>query len=222
MDADKKLTQQLKLFKTLSLITTSLLIGATVFIFTQQNDSNLVDPDGNKFRVTQNMLNELFEFNEAINVSDPDLIKKWEQQNVNIDSGKTGQKIKLENVRNKKDSFNTWNKKKFNFVKEITPFGFAFGKQRIRKMLSEIDSTNRELIRVQKQDSLIFGVRAYLAFSNNNQGKKNRHLDLVFVPIMKNGNSFYDLSNRGKKELASSDDPMLLNTSSPCPKMCNE
>ena len=89
-------------------------------------------------------------------------------------------------------------------------------------MLSEIDSTNRELIRFQKQDSLIFGVRAYLAFSNNNQGKKNRHLDLVFVPIMKNGNSFYDLSSKGKKALASGDDPMLLNTSSPCPKMCNE
>lgn len=218
----KKISKQLKLLKVLLLITTSLLVGATIFILTQEDQNNFKDPNGGELTITQEMLVELFEFNDVVNISDQKMIEKWEKLNANIDSANTGRKIKLESVVSKKDSFDTWNKKKFNFVKEITPFGFAFGKQRIRKMLTEIDSTNRELLRLQKQDSLIFGVRAYLTFSNNQQGRRSRHFDLVFVPIMKNGHSYYDLSGKTKKALTGGDDPMLLNTSSPCPKMCNE
>lgn len=223
MDATKKLYQQLKLFKALSVITTSLLVGVVIFIFTQRDENYFEDPEGNKFRVTQEMLGELYESNAVLSISDQELIEEWEQLNTNIDSGATGRKISLRDAISKRDSFNTWNKKKFNFVKEITPFGFAFGKQRIRKMLTEIDSTNRELIRLKKPDSLIYGVRAYLSFSKNKRGRKSRHLDLVFVPIMQNGNAYYNLSKTNPKALKTlQDDPMLLNTSSPCPKMCEE
>lgn len=218
------LQRQLALFKALTLISTLLLTGAVIFIFTRESATYFEDSQGNKLKITQPMLNELYEMNNVMSISDPELIDTWEQLNVNIDSGKTGRKIRLKDAISKRDSFNTWNKKKFNFVKEITPFGFAFGKQRIRTMLREIDSTNRELNKLKKTDSLIHGVRAYLSFSRNNNGKKSRHLDLIFVPIMKNGNTFYNLKKYTHKALgaARQNDPMLLNTSSPCPKMCEE
>lgn len=218
------LHRQLKLFKALTLIFSVLLTGAVILIFTSGNNNYFEDSQGHKFKITQPMLHELYELNSVMNISDPELIEAWEQLNVNIDSAKTGRKISLKNVISKRDSFNTWNKKKFNFVKEITPFGFAFGKQRIRTMLREIDSTNRELTKLKKTDSLILGVRAYLSFSRNQNGKKTRHLDLVFVPIMRNGNTFYNLKKYDHKVLTAlrQNNPMLLNTSSPCPKMCDE
>lgn len=222
MNTDKNSYQQLRFYKILSLCSVGLLIVSAVYIYNRQNTPYYLDSDGNKIKINQEMLSELFELNNVINISDPELIKKWELLNANIDSGKTGRKLNISEVRQKKDSFNTWNKKKFNLVKEISPYGFAFGKQRIRKMLYEIDSTNSVLNKLQKQDSLIFGVRAYLTFSNNQLGKKSRHIDLVFVPIMKNGHTFYNLNKKDKKSVLTGPDPMLLNTSSPCPKMCNE
>jgi hypothetical protein len=51
--------------------------------------------------------------------------------------------------------------------------------------------------------------------------KRGQYLDVMFVPVIKNGNSYYDLSGMQTIKALTGND-MLLNTSSPCPDMCDE
>ncbi|HEY3402056.1 MAG TPA: hypothetical protein VGK59_01650 [Ohtaekwangia sp.] len=220
----------LNLFKALTLILSALLIGVIIYFnnreeenFLLDDDGNeIVDDEGNKILVTRSLIKELLSFNRAFNISDPVLIERWERANKNIDSVNTGKKLSQYQAYHKKDSFNTWNKKKVNFVKEITPFGFAFGKYRIRKLLAEIDSTNRRLEDRNSTDSLIYGIRAYLNFSRNHLKKKDRYFDLMLVPILKNGEPFFELKKKPEETMKSTSPTVIVNTSSPCPKMCNE
>jgi hypothetical protein len=137
---------------------------------------------------------------------------------VQIDST-LGRVLTREEAIQKADSFKTWNRRPFGLGKRISPYGFAFGKERLRNLLAAIDQENRMLEAQGQTDKLIYGVRANLTFSRNDSREK-RHLDLMFVPVMKNGKE-YDGALK-MKMIMDGGNGMILNTSGPCPPVCDE
>jgi len=220
---NQRLAGQLRLFKTLTIITVVLLLAAIVYGYQRRNAGYYLDQNGNPIQITQEMLDELFEVNDVLNIAEQPLTEKGATATARIDSVLTGRRIPVARAISKTDSFITWNKRKFNLVREITPYGFAFGKHRMRKMLMAIDSVNRILTAKGDTENLIYGVRAYLTLSKNHLAKNDRHLDLLFVPITKDGNNYIPLTPSAKKAISLGDEGnLMLNTSAPCPNVCGE
>lgn len=102
------------------------------------------------------------------------------------------------------------------------PYGFAFGLEKLRTLIENIDTKNGSMS--PGDTSRIAGVRVYLVkrFSKLRNGTKKRHTDVLFVPVKASGYNFIGISDPiGGKSVPPNDPPLLLNTSSPCPDMCD-
>jgi len=122
----------------------------------------------------------------------------------------------------------------YDIKKDI--YGFGFGIEKVRELLRRIDTHNGQPN--IPQESVITGVRVYYTerYWYNSAGQKEHHPDVLIVPVMANGDNFYPIDRDFKVELDSirnagdelvkmvivdEDDGMLLNTSNPCPNLCN-
>jgi len=188
---------------------------ATVFYFKSQTEklATFIDEKGNKVQREKGMLDELFAFNEVMEI-DSETLEKWKSLNSSFDPN-TGTPLPIDVAHRNLDSFRKWNKKKFNFIKEIKPNGFAFGINRIRTLVDMIDSINIE------NNNIIAGIRINLTHTPNTDKKKKPTIDALIIPIKADGNNYIDLTNdEGENYLTPND--LLLNTSLPCPDNCGQ
>lgn len=205
-------------YKLLSMILGVGLIGSNAYFLSNQQSIQKLkyqNIKGEEFNITQEHLIELREFNEVIYVDDAATNKGWEERNTIIDSLTTGAAISEEMANKKIKKFTDWNNQFGNLTRPIKPFGYAYGKGRIRAMLKKIDEINSKLI---DESEKIYGVRLYLSFTPRPGQATRNHLDLTFVPIKRNGKPYHNLLSASK--LNEGDDNSLLNTSAPCPNEC--
>lgn len=152
---------------------------------------------------------KLIEFLDFINVGN-DFDKKWLSSDLDSMSGKP---LPLETAQLKRREFDKWND--IGVRKLIRPYGFFFGKHRLREMLRDIDQINS----VSSKEEII-GIRAYLTrtYSTSFNGRLKNHLDLQFIPVGTDGKDYLNYSNH--VEILGDSIDMLLNTSAPCPNNC--
>ncbi len=194
----------------------------------------------NEISFTREDLKGIFDipkFNKVVDLG-KELTEELERKNKLLDSVKTGEPLTLYTASSRWRNFTEWNTRTGNFIREIKPNGFAFGKYRIRKMLKAIDEINKDIMKrgycgtpdsiPAICDSLIYGVRLNLTF-NKVPGNKD-YIDALFTPyIKKEGKSYFPIKTYGTKEnnngmkMTGDDDPndLLLNASIPCPNNCN-
>ena len=192
------------------------------FINKQKNQQAFYLTDkGKKVFITKKDIKDLFSFNDLLDL-DPRFVDKLDSANNSIDSVKTGKPLTLRTAGQNWRSFKKWNTKRGNFIREIKPNGFAFGKYRIRRMLYKIDSMNRKITERGNLDSLIVGVRLNLSHTVDPLNPRAKpSIDALFTPIKANGNSFYDIETEIKTATLDGTNEMLLNTSVPCPNNCH-
>ncbi len=162
-----------------------------------------------------------FELLQFLHATDSQLIELWKKMgigtnavNQRVHPTQTGRMIGLQEARDKMAAFRRMNGNNQN-KPIITPYAFAFGKENIKKLLAAIERENDNLGPNATPLDSIQGVRIYLTLTDTIKGKP--YLDLLLVPVKGDGNDYLQLD---KLSFLSSD--LLLNTSSPCPNMCND
>jgi hypothetical protein len=108
------------------------------------------------------------------------------------------------------------------------PYGFAFGRNVLRTFLDKIDALNRNA----KPEDSIQGVRIYFVRSQTEitKGVFKEHFDLMMVPAKGDGKNYIPIGDQKSADSVMAilknkgivfGDDILLNTSSPCPDMCD-
>jgi hypothetical protein len=202
-------------YKLLSVILFFLLLASNVYFlyFKTSASYEFIDENNETVVVSRNDIQEALNFFGTIHVNDQTLLNEWENRNKNI-SASSGTTLSIQEAATKLKEFKRWNTQVGNLVREIKPHGYAFGKERIRKMLNKMDSIN-----TSHGTDIIQGVRLYLTLTPRPNQSTRNHLDLLFVPIKKDGSPFYDFTSESTLTSGNPDD-MLLNTSVPCPDEC--
>ncbi len=205
-------------FKTLSIILAIAMVASNAYFLSQpsQTESSFNNEKGENFTLTQKDVNDLFNFMDPLTVEDSTLLLLWKQKSAIMDST-SGTPFSPVDAAHKLKEFKDWNTQTGNLIRKIKPHGFAFGKNRIRNLLKEIDNINRQ---ETDSDKKIYGVRAYLTLTPRPNEPKRHYLDLMLVPIKQDGTPYHDLFNKALTQTTTSD--ALLNTSLPCPDQCNE
>ncbi|MGK7392691.1 MAG: hypothetical protein ACNS60_20215 [Candidatus Cyclobacteriaceae bacterium M2_1C_046] len=142
---------------------------------------------------------------------DPNELRK----KLKIHPARTGAMLRNDQARKKMEMFRKINTDPGSNTPIISPYAFAFGRDQILKVVASIDSLNRKMGKVDSEDS-IQGVRIYLTWTQKPTKPDSSHLDLLFIPAKGNGRDFFQL-----EKLIETDSGEVLNTSSPCPDMCN-
>ncbi len=102
------------------------------------------------------------------------------------------------------------------------PYAFLFGMDQMRDLVARYDSYTSG----HREDS-IHGVRVFLVLNEtvvDSLGTTKEHFDLIMSPVGKNGKNTFTIGDPGTDSslYKSLGEPELfLNTSSPCPDMCN-
>ncbi len=161
----------------------------------------------------QNNYKNEFEMFEFLSVTDDDLIEEWTgKDTLKIHPDTTGELITVDEGKKKLENFRRRNTNP-NGDAIISPFAFAFGLNKMKEFIYQIDSLNDAMSPCTLLDC-VQGVRIYLIETT----KRNKtYLDLVMVPARGNGKDFYQVADT-TGFLPSTP---LFNTSSPCPNMCN-
>lgn len=208
--------KKVRIFQSLTILSISSLAIMTYLYFTKElPDTMMVErSDGKSINLTKEDIQELYQFNEDLGFENEEIQKEW-RTNRGI-KPETGDWVSTQEATAKMKNFTAWNTRRFNFRKEIKPRAFAFGIARLKELTQRIDSVNTIHLSGSPDSLKIQGVRIYLTFSKIENPDK-RHLDLMMVPVLGNGNDFINL-NAVKGVLR--DDGMTLNTSSPCPDNC--
>ncbi len=195
----------------------AIVLIATVFYFKNQptETKKFKDYKGNFIEYTQETQDEVNAFNEIMDV-DEEVILEW--KNKEIDSINTGKALKISEAYTKLKDFSEWNNKLGNGIKQISPYGFAFGTQTIRNLLKAINKENRKMHQANNTTNLIYGIRINLSHTIGPKGVP--YLDALIVPIKKNGYNYIKITKADSVSLVTND--LLLNTSWPCPDNCSQ
>jgi len=190
--------------------------GGGVYLLKKQSNSE--DTSQNKLspQEVDVLIEELEDFNAVVDLG-ASLIKEMQQKNIKFDSA-AGDFLTQSEAGPRWRSFRDWNTKRWNFRKEIKPNGFAFGLQKLRIMIKEIDKINEDLYKRNVLDSIILGVRINLSHTTK---ENKKHIDALIVPIIKEGKNFIDLKTKSPVINTFDDSSLLLNTSVPCPSVCD-
>jgi hypothetical protein len=194
-------------------------IASNAYFLMRQSttESTFVNDKGEEFTITQKDIDSWYAFMDPLSVEDEAELAIWKQKNLNLDST-YGTPFSPVGAATKLKEFDDWNMPIGQLVRRLKPNGFAFGKNRLRKLLRGIDSLNNKTTDPNKQ---IFGVRIYMTHTPRETEPKRNHLDLMFVPIKRDGTPFHGLFNKGQILTQVSDTTnTLLNTSLPCPDAC--
>ncbi|TCL10863.1 hypothetical protein EV198_1895 [Roseivirga ehrenbergii] len=195
-------------YKTSTILLLIALIGVVIYY------QNLLERKTNLYANLMDDIpeEELIEFFDFLDVGN-DFDGEWLLSD--LDS-MTGKPLPYVRAKDKRDSFDTWNNWPLRVRRKIRPYGFYFGKYRIRELLNDIDSVN-----ANGNGDEIIGVRAYLSRrkSRDFNDQLTHHLDLQFIPVKNGGKDYFDETFYNRTMDTDSID-MLLNTSAPCPNNC--
>lgn len=210
------LTQKARLFQWLTIVSVSGLAIISYLYFTTdpQAEVRIKNTEGESVNLSPQDIEALYQFNADLAFDNEEIQKQW-RDNKEV-RPETGDWVTTVEAEAKMTNFTTWNTRRFNFRKEISPRGFAFGLKRLKELTQRIDSVNTNILTHEPDELKIQGVRIYLTFSKI-QSNRTRHLDLMMIPVLGNGNDYINLST---KSIATIGDEMILNTSSPCPDNC--
>jgi hypothetical protein len=198
-------------------------LAAMIYIhfFTEPPSSfSFVDDEGQEIKLTRDEAKELLQFNDEMNLENEEILEEWRKKR-GVHPDTTGGWLTDDDAYTKLDHFTRWNNGGI-FRKQIRPFAYAFGSGNLKKLLSRMDSINTNHLNSQPDSLKIQGVRVYLSFSKI-ESKKTRHLDVMMVPVLGNGNNYVAVSgNRPATSTSATTTRLVLNTSSPCPDNCTQ
>lgn len=142
-----------------------------------------------------------------------DLLKAWAADTIDVN---TGAFITRDSARSHFARFHN------NGVPKGLPYAFAFGINKLNQLMDNIRSENDRL--GPDHPDRIVAVRVYLVkrFTQVASGPKG-HTDVMLVPVKANKENYIDIGDPNAKDDVPRDDPdpLLLDTSSPCPDMCD-
>lgn len=193
-----------------------ILLLATVYYYNNrpEKQATFIDNKGNAIVIDEKFKEDISSYLELMSL-DEKFVQKL--KSATIDSTETGIFQTRDEAKSKLESFKEWNKKFLRKKLKITPYGFAFGLNKMRRLLAAIDLENKT--NQNDPDNIIHGIRINLSKTFSYEDKET-YLDAMIVPIMKNGKNYINITDDKVGILPPSDD-LLLNTSAPCPDMCN-
>ena len=188
-------------------------LAVAVIALTFKLLQNTPDPSFDFEGYSRKQLIELIEFGKRFEMTDQkkDLIKYFRAHG-HVDPDLTGKMISVKKAQEKMVTFHKYNSRYQDY--KIMPSGFAFGKNMLKKFILSLD----------KNDA-VAGVRMYITESETAiDGINTPHYDLLMVPVKADGTDFYEISVTSPKMLDKRvyNSAVILNTSSPCPNICND
>ncbi len=207
-------------YKIATIVLVIALIASIIFLVNSlQKQKNSIEQLEEK-TISETTAKKLEDYESLMNVlnSNDTLNDLW-QRNGRVHPRRTGKPVSLNDAKKKIKSFRDWNG---DFYTHIRPFAFAFGIDNIEDMVKSIRQNN---MNTTNPNDSIKGVRIYLVHSDTllpGNTKPSKYLDLLFVPVNKDGKDIYNLNAPITiDDISTALNKQLLNTSSPCPNMCN-
>lgn len=193
----------------------AILLLVTIFYYNSRSEeqATFIDDKGNEIVIDEKFKEDISSYLDLMTL-DEKFVQKL--KDAKLDSTNTGVFQTRDEAKSKLGSFKEWNKKFLRNKLKITPYGFAFGLNKMRRLLAAIDRENKT--NHNEPDRIIHGVRVNLSKTYSYEDKET-YLDVMIVPIMENGKNYINLTEDENSLLPPSDD-LLLNTSLPCPDNC--
>lgn len=212
----------MNLYKSLTFLLSGILLIILIVFIAYINKP---DTNKNKPLKTYEVTKEEYALLQFLHSQDSAYLKYWDEtsqfnsaadsfaRKQRIHPKKTGKIIKHQKAKDKMAKFRKFNRNA-NKKPIITPYAFAFGKENIKNMLAAMERENSHLGTHSTALDSIQGVRIYLTLTDTIPSKP--YLDLLFVPVRGDGSDYLQVD---KNMFAR--DSLLLNTSAPCPNLCD-